>query len=189
MLPNWVPRARLNAETGPQRSDMTFRQNGQYNGIFWGRGGFLDEWSFWRIVRAAFLFPRLGSGSPFFGKLSDFTPNNHGGALFGQMSSFFLANCPRTLGSGHFGIQWFLALSPDFWPFVRPGGGCGGFLDEWSCYFGELSGSLFPRPGSGSPFFGKLSDFTINNHGGALFGQMSSFFWEINSVVLQLDLK
>ena len=45
--------------------------------------------SFWRIVRAAFLFPRLGSGSPFFGKLSDFTPNNHGGALFGQMSSFF----------------------------------------------------------------------------------------------------
>ena len=35
VLPNWVIRARLNAETGPQRSDMTFRQNGQYNGIFW----------------------------------------------------------------------------------------------------------------------------------------------------------
>ena len=36
MLPNWVPRARLKAETGPQRSDMTFRQNGQYNVFkFW----------------------------------------------------------------------------------------------------------------------------------------------------------
>ena len=35
MLPNWVPRARLNAETGHQRSDMTFRQNNHYSNGFW----------------------------------------------------------------------------------------------------------------------------------------------------------
>ena len=53
---------------------------------------------FWGIVRVAFLFPRPGSGSPFFGKLSDFTTNNHGESsrdifwpnvlvFFGQLSA------------------------------------------------------------------------------------------------------
>ena len=39
MLPNWVIRARLNAETGPQRSDMTFRQNDHYSNGFWPNRG------------------------------------------------------------------------------------------------------------------------------------------------------
>ena len=39
MLPNWVPRARLNAETGHQRSDMTFRPNNHYSNGFWSNRG------------------------------------------------------------------------------------------------------------------------------------------------------
>ena len=35
MLPSWVPQARLTAETGHQRPDMTFRQNDHYSNGFW----------------------------------------------------------------------------------------------------------------------------------------------------------
>jgi hypothetical protein len=35
MLPSWVSRARLTAETGHQRPDMTFRQNDHYSNGFW----------------------------------------------------------------------------------------------------------------------------------------------------------
>ena len=46
MLPNWVPRARLNAETGHQRSDMTFRQNNHYSNGFWSnRGNLVLFWT------------------------------------------------------------------------------------------------------------------------------------------------
>ena len=151
-------------------------------------GGFLDEWScyFGELSGSLFFSPVRGPDPRFLENCptsQQIIMANHRGTHFGQMSSVFLANCPRTLGGGHFGIEWFLALSARFLAICPTWGGCGGFLDEWSCYFGELSGSLFPRPGSGSPFFGKLSDFTSRDIGRGTFGQMSSFFWELNSVV------
>ena len=46
MLPTWVSRARLNAETGHQRSDMTFRQNNHYSNGFWSnRGNLVLFWA------------------------------------------------------------------------------------------------------------------------------------------------
>ena len=46
MLPNWVPLARLTAETGHQRPDMTFRQNNHYSNGFWSnRGNLVLFWA------------------------------------------------------------------------------------------------------------------------------------------------
>ena len=111
---------------------------------------------FWGIVRVAFLFPRPGSGSPFFGKLSDLQQiimANHRGTHFGQMSSVFLANCPRTLGGGHFGIEWFLALSARFLAVCPTWGGVRGLFGRMVMLFWRIVRVAFPPSGVRIPFF------------------------------------
>jgi len=124
-------------------------------------GGFLDEWScyFGELSGSLFFSPVRGPDPRFLENCptsQQIIMANHRGTHFGQMSSFFLANCPRTLGGGHFGIEWFLALSARFLAVCPTWGGVRGLFGRMVMLFWRIVRVAFPPSGVRIPVFWKI---------------------------------